>query len=131
MTSTWIGGCALFVLSALVGCQGPTVLPPSGTHPPTDPETIILYQKQPAKYERLGVVTTTQKPEWGEWADFSSTVDELRAKAAEMGANGLLLSIDGGTGVMATGNFRGQPYQLPVDRVPPTRAVATAIYVLK
>ena len=123
-------GGLLLTLLAAAGCQGPTVLPPSGNHPPTSPESIVLYQKQPSKYERLGVVETSRPPEWGDWADMSVTIDDLRGKAAAMGANGLLLSVDGGTGVMATGNFRNEPYQIPVDRVPPKKAFGTAIFVL-
>ena len=49
------------ILSALVlfaGCASkPEIVPSSGKRLPTPPSDVMIYDKQPAKYEQLGIVT--------------------------------------------------------------------------
>src|SRR5690349_20734689 len=121
------------VVALLCGCA-PEVLP-AQSHSPSDPESVKLYQKAPAKYEKLGMVETTQNVKFQADATVDPAVDSLKAQAATMGANGLLLQVDadqnGQKPVLATGMYHGQSYQFPVKAKPVKTAMATAIYVVK
>jgi hypothetical protein len=91
-----------------------------------------LYQKQPAKYEALGVVSVPITPEmkWDERGDSTPAFEALKSKAAAMGANGLLLIGQPGTfDLLVTAGYKGEFYQVPAKREPKT-AVAQAIFVI-
>ncbi len=114
----------------LAGCA-PQVLPPS-QHAPVAAGQVKLYQKQPAKYEALGTISVPVTPEmkWDERGDSTPGFEALKAKAAAMGANGLLFVGQPGTyDVLATVGYRGEFYQVPVKREPKS-AVAQAIFVI-
>ena len=128
------------ILTAMIflgGCES-EVLPNSGNHPPLQPDQVKLYQKQPKKYEELGMieVPTTTEMRWDQRGDSTAGFDALKAKAAAMGANGVLLMRKSGEGksddegAMVTAGYKGEFYQVPLRTNPPT-AVAQAIYVLK
>ena len=127
-------GFALVLAAAMgifvTGC-GPEVVPAS-KHDPISPEAVKFYQKQPAKYEELVVISVPVTPamKWNEQGDATPAFEALRAKAAATGANGVLLIAQPGTfDVMATAGFKGTWYQVPVKRDPKT-LVAKAIYVI-
>ena len=120
-------GCA----ACLVGCA--EVLPPSGPHPATLPVQVKIYQKQPAKYELLGIVNVpvTAEMKWDEHGDSTAGFEALQAKAAAMGANGVLLKAEQGLYDVEVGaGFNGTYYMVPLKKEPRT-AVASAIFVLR
>jgi len=114
----------------LAGCE-PVVLPPS-QHAPTSPEQVKLYQKQPAKYENLATIMMPITPEmkWNDRMESVAGIDALKARAAAMGANGVLMTAQPGMfDVMATTGYHGAWYQVPV-KDNPKRAVVQAIFVV-
>src|SRR6185312_17181827 len=78
-----------------LACCSPEVLPPSGPHPALDSDQVKIFQKPPAKYELLGTIKVPVTPEmkWDERGDSTPGFDALKARAAAMGANGILLNI--------------------------------------
>jgi len=117
--------------AALIGCRA-EVIQPTAPRPPSEPATIKLYQKEPKRYEDLGFV------EWP--GDLTATRDvradavvkDLRAKAAERGANGLLLEAPPVRGSYRVGAYYDEEYFLfPVRSRPANAVLARAIYVLK
>ena len=120
--------------SILGGCKSSEALPPSGPHPALKPEQVVLYQKAPKKYEQLGLVDTTQNVKWGENFSVDPMVDDLKAKAAAMGANGLLLDVAAEPGeklVSAYATYHGKSYHFSGTQQPEKKAKALAIYVLE
>ena len=124
----------LTALLLICGCSSHQVVPSSGTRAPTRAEDVKIYAKHPDKYERLGVVTVAVTPEvrFDERGDANLGFDRLKAAAAKLGANGLLLNPDGveGSDAMATVGYHGTFYQVPL-RSKPRTAMAEAIYVLE
>jgi hypothetical protein len=135
------------ILTAMIfvfGCES-EVLPNSGNHPPLQPDQVKIYQKQPKKYEELGMieVPTTAEMRWDQRGDSTAGFEALKAKAAAMGANGVLLvdpnrhvdkdldpnRAEGNAAV--TAGYKGKFYQVPLRAGTPPTAVAQAIYVLK
>jgi hypothetical protein len=128
------GKYLLAILSgiAIAGCS-PEVLPPSGTHAPITAEKVKIYQKQPSKYELLGTIEVPVTPEmkWDEKGDSTPGFLALKAKAAALGANGMLLMADAKLyDVMVGAGFNDTYYLVPLRRDPRT-AVAQAIFVIK
>lgn len=129
---------AWLVLSTLCwilagGCQSPEVVAPSGPRAATSPEQVKIYQKQPKKYEELGVIEVPIGGDvrWDERAHAKGGFDQLKQRAAALGANGLLLQVpDGKQDFMVVAGDGNDYYQVPM-RNEPRRAVAQAIYVLK
>ncbi len=126
--------CVLAIFSGIMiaGCS-PEVLPPSGAHPPLLAENVKIYESQPSKYELLGTIEVPVTPEmkWDEKGDSTPGFKALLAKAAALGANGLLLRADANQhDVMVGVGFNDKYYQVPL-RLQPKTAVAEAIFVLR
>jgi hypothetical protein len=123
MISLLAGGCA----------PKPEVVPSSGPHPATVPEQIKIYQNQPARYERLGLVTVpiAADARWDERGHAKAGFDKLKQKAAALGANGVLLDLPPGVGdyVVLVGD--GENFYRVLMRRKPREARADAIFVLK
>src|SRR5437763_1226387 len=85
----------LVLLSAANGCA-PQIVTPTGPHSPTTPDAVYIYQKQPQKYEVLGVVTVPLggAVRMDDQGDATAGFVELKKQAAALGANGLLLDGD-------------------------------------
>ena len=93
----------------------------------------MLYQQPPPKrYEVLGKVEVTDNLQWQDNGDVAQAVDELKAKAARLGANGVLLTIDRSAepdARLVGGNYQGKSYQFPFRDLPYRTVYARAIYV--
>ena len=125
ISSRWVTLIAL----SLCGC-GPTVLAPT-THEPSNPEHVKIYQKPPGKYEDLGTISLNITPDlrWDKNGDADAAFDAMKAKAAALGANGILLQVAPFPDELLTAaGYRGEYYQVPMRG----RTVFNeAIYVLK
>jgi hypothetical protein len=124
------------LLFPLGGCASkPEVVPSSGARQPTSAGQVKIYGKQPQKYEMLGTVTVTREEgaRWDEKGDANAAFDAAKAKAAALGANGLLLSAAAGEyQYHATAGYHGKFYQVPVrGRQGAAVGVMQAIYVLE
>jgi hypothetical protein len=122
------------VAAILTGCAKSEVVPSTGPHSPTTPDKVTIYQKPPKlKYEKLGTVEATRSEgaKWDEHGDASKGFDALKAKAAAMGANGLLLEAPKGTyDIWVTAGYNGTFHQVPVrNKSGEPTAIAEAIYV--
>jgi hypothetical protein len=122
---------ALLVAAALIGC-GSEVLKPQALRPTTDPATVKLYQEGPKRYEDLGFVESAGDLTATRDVRADAVVNELRSKAAERGANGLLLQAPAVRGSYRVGAYYDEQYFLfPVRTRPGNAVIAKAIYVLK
>jgi hypothetical protein len=108
------------------------VVTTSGPHPATTPGEVKIYTKPPGKYEILGTVTMPLAPDknWEGDNDGTETIDNLKAQAAALGANGLLLAIDPKTYDYQLGlAYHNKNYNVPIKNNPRT-AMADAIYMI-
>lgn len=124
---------AACVAAMVAGCASHEVVPSTGPRKPTMAAAVRLYQKYPKRYEELGMVTLAVAPDmkWDANGDATAGFDALKAKAAALGANGLLLTVDAASyEYKVTAGCQGEFYQVPMRREPKT-AVAQAIFVLE
>jgi hypothetical protein len=122
---------ALIAVTLLVaGCASHVV--PATSHQPTTPDQVVIYQDAPSRYEVLGPVNLVITPEfrWDSAGDATPALEQMKRKAAAMGANGLLLkpSDQAGDFAVAAG-YRGSYYQMQMKDTPRT-ALADAIFVI-
>lgn len=123
---------ALAALAFMVmGCASQVV--PTKAHQPTTADQVVIYQKAPGKYELLDPIRLVITPElkWNAAGDATPAFEQMKRKAAAMGANGLLLVPVGETGDFAvTAAYKGQYYQVQV-KDNPRAALAQAIFVIQ
>jgi hypothetical protein len=130
---------ATFGTAMVVGSGGcasePTVVPSSGPRPPSSAAQVRIFEKEPERYELLGTVTVTRAEgaKWDQRGNADAAFDAALAKAAALGANGLLLSAKPGeSDYHATAGYHGKFYQVPVrGKQGDAVGVMQAIYVLK
>ncbi|MGE5608846.1 MAG: hypothetical protein ACM359_06315 [Bacillota bacterium] len=120
----------LFLIAmAVAGCQS-TGRPASEPRPATNPAGVQLYQKAPHNYEDLGIVEVAGDFQYGPNSTADRIVEELKAKAAAKGANGIWLFPPRDPGLVGYGAFyNDQYYMFPVRRSQPSATLARAIYV--
>jgi hypothetical protein len=135
MTFRKAGGLAAMILAGVMGAALPGCAPevlPATQHAPSTAESVMLYQKAPKKYENLGMISVPVTPDmkWDQNGDSTPGFDAIKAKAATLGANGVLLDAPRDQwDVMVTAGYKNSWYQVPV-RANPKMAVATAIFVV-
>ena len=129
-----MGWMAALTLVALAGCwQSHEVVPSSGPRAATSPQQVKTLPELPRKYEDLGVISVVVTPEmkWDESGDATPAFDALRAKAASLGANAMLLTVDPSQyNALVAARDHGKMFQLPM-RYNPNSIVAHAVYVIK
>lgn len=125
------------MLAACISGCGSSANPSVSTvvRPPTTPQSVKLYSEAPWKYEIIGDVEVTERVQWGRDFALNTIIDGLKAKAAQRGANGLLLTLDPKENpshyIVAGGYYNETFYQIPIRMKPSRAAVAKAIYVTK
>ena len=132
MKSATVFVACLSLLFAAIGCQS-EIVASKGPRPATAPTSVIVYQKQPQKYEILGsiVLPITTDMNWDANGNATAAFDRMRAQAAALGANGLLLTLpDGDFDYKITAGDHNKFYQLCMLQSP-KEVVAQAIYMLE
>jgi len=94
----------------------------------------MIYQKEPPKYEMLGMVSVPigGNIRMDDRGDATAGFMELKKRAAALGANGLLFDERKvPSQEMVTAGDNGQFHQVPIDRTPTRMAKGQAIWVFK
>lgn len=127
----------LLLVASVAGCSSDSrIVPSKGSRPATSAAQVRIYERPPAKYELLGAVTASRSEgaRWDERGNADAGFDSMIAKAASLGANGLLLKADEGQyDRRVAAGYHGKFYQVPVRGKPGASSVVTtqAIYVLE
>jgi hypothetical protein len=121
------------LLAILLGGCGPEVVTPTGPRPPTSPSAVTIYDKEPKKYEQLGMVEVPVGGivQWNANGDGTPGYEKLLAAAAARGANGILLKPTAPDQMLVLAGYRGTYHPVPVRPGNPNAAVVQAIYMLE
>lgn len=116
------------------GCASKSeVITPTAQRAPTSPDAVQIYEKQPKKYELLGVVKVPVGGEvrWDQRGHAQAGFAQLKQQAAALGANGLLLQVPEDQSEFTVLAGDGERfYQIPMKKDPRT-ALAQAIFVIE
>lgn len=92
----------IFLAVAVCGCATGTHILTGTAHPKIKAEAVVLYQEPPARYEVIGLVNATAPGQFQ--GNMDDALNQLKAHAAAMGANGIILGTGKPVGVgSATG----------------------------
>ena len=95
----------LVVICALSACASGSAVVTGTKRPPISPTDVQLYTKPPADYEVIGIVKASSEMGFTEQGSMNYAVDELKKRAASIGANGVLLTVVGEKGGTSYGTF--------------------------
>ena len=133
MRSIALASVTLLLIVMNSGCASPEMVPAT-KHAPSDPTYVAIYQKEPRKYENLGLIQEIVTPDmkWDERGDSTAGFEKLKAQAAAKGANGVLLKLpEGSFDYLVLAGYKGAYYQVPVKEGEPKTVMAAAIYMLE
>ena len=81
----------LLVFSVLFGCATGSYIITGKVRPAIDPSKVKIYLEAPSQYETIGIVEASSEVEFSTQSAQDRAVKELKAQAAKIGANGVLL----------------------------------------
>jgi hypothetical protein len=98
MRAAWFLPAALLFTS----CQSGSITITGTARPPIAATDVLVYAEPPPRYEVIAVLESVPGKGWSQQAQRDSALEDLKNKAASVGANGVLL-----TGVMDGGSSSG------------------------
>lgn len=102
---------AVVSLGLLVGCAASSHIITGKTRPPIDPSQVRLYDHPPAKFEEIAIIEASSRGSWAitDQGKIDVVIARLKAEAAKLGANGVLLETTGSesTGGVVVGSATG------------------------
>src|SRR5262245_57665668 len=98
MKATWLVP-AVFLFAA---CRSGSITVTGTTRPPILATEVQVYAEPPANYEVVALLESAPGRGWSQQAQRDSAIEDLKAKAASVGANGILV-----TGVTEGGSSSG------------------------
>jgi len=82
------------IVLLLAGCTTSDVIMTGDSRPATSPEKIKIYLRAPDKFESIGLITASSNATPIRGKNKNRALEELKTKAAQLGANGVLLTQD-------------------------------------
>ena len=92
MKHVYITLIAIFLLSS---CASGSHILTGQKRDPVLPSQVKLYTSPPLQYEVIGIVKASSDSGWTQQGDMDFAVEELKNQAAQLGANGVILSSTG------------------------------------
>ena len=94
-------------LITLFGCATGSSIVTGNVRPAINPSEVKLYLEPPTKYETIGIVEASSEVEFSSQAAQDRAIHELKAQAAKIGANGVLISNTGNKSGDLVGFYSG------------------------
>jgi hypothetical protein len=88
---------SLIVVLLLAGCAASSHILTGTKRPPIDPAQVKLYSQPPVKYEEVAIIEASSRNSFaiGDQGKVNVVIERLKAEAAQLGANGVLLQMTG------------------------------------
>ena len=124
-----------FLFAVLIaGCATGSYILTGKQRPPIDPKEVKVLLQAPSVCEVIGIVEARSLSGWTDQDKMNHVVEELKAQAASIGANAIVLN-QAGTQVTSGGTYVGQTYgttstgMIIPYQVAQKSLSATAIYI--
>ena len=119
----------VFLVFLLFNCASGSTIVTGDVRPPINPADVKIYLDPPSHYETIGIVEAVSEIGFTRQAAQDRVIKELKAHAAKIGANGVLLTSTGSqsggsTGFYSNGFFYSSASQEIIGQ-------GRAIYVLQ
>ena len=120
---------ALCFLVALFGCATGSSIVTGEVRPAISSSEVKIYLDPPSKYETIGVVEASSEVEFSSQAAQDRVINELKAQAAKIGANGVLLLNTGNKSGDMVGFYSGGVFYAGASET--KTATGKAIFVIQ
>jgi len=102
----------IFVCAVLFGCVAGSSIVTGNVRPAISENEVKIYIDPPTQYETIGIVEASSAVEFSRQAAQDRVINQLKSRAAKLGANGVLLTNTGSqssgtTGFWSNGIFYG------------------------
>ena len=113
----------------LLSCSTGTAIVTGTKRAPLVASEVKLYLEAPSKYEVIGIVKASSDAGWTEQGSVDYAIKEIKAQAAKLGANGVLLQSTGEkNSTIISSNGYGSFFSIPVTE---QTVSGKAIYVFR
>lgn len=97
----------VFSVAFLTACQTGSITMTGAARPAINPDDVKIYAEAPAEYEVIALLESAPGSGWTQQSKHDDALNDLKVKAASLGANGILLT--GVEDVGSTTNGAGAP----------------------
>ena len=119
----------IFLPIILISCATGSTIITGEVRPAIDLAEVKIYLEPPSQYETIGLIEASSDVEMSRQAAQDRVINELKARAAKIGANGVLLVSSGSTTSVTTGVYtNGFFYSSTSDTI---TGQGRAIYVIQ
>jgi len=95
------------LIFVLFGCATGSTIITGEVRPSIDPSEVRIYLEPPSQYETIGIVEASSDVEFSRQSAQDRVINELKNRAAKIGANGILLINTGSQSGDMVGFFSG------------------------
>ena len=95
----------VFLLTVLFGCATGSSIITGTKRPAINPSEVKIYLDAPSQYENIGIIEVSIEVLFSRQAAQDKAMDELKSRAAKVGANGILLTNTGSQSVGTVGYY--------------------------
>jgi len=85
----------IFLFAIMISCVSSSIIMTGKTRPAITPSEVTLYIDPPQKYETIAIIEASSDIEFSRQAAQDRVLNELKSRAAKIGANGVLLTTTG------------------------------------
>ena len=82
---------SVLLLSSFSACNSSSAIVTGSQRPPIDISQVKVYSEKPQRYEVIALIEAMGKTGWTDQKKTSGAIEALKAKAASLGANGVLI----------------------------------------
>jgi uncharacterized protein YbjQ (UPF0145 family) len=119
----------IFIMIFLISCATGSTIITGEVRPEIDPIEVKIYLEPPSQFEIIGLIEVSGNVEFSRQSAQDRVVNELKTRAAKIGANGVLLLDTGVSTTTSTGIYsNGFFYSSKSDTL---TAQGRAIYVIQ
>lgn len=108
-------GAVIGLLFALCGCASGSIIITGNPRKAVTPSAVKIYLEAPKEFEVIGLVNASSDAGFSEQASVDYAIEEIKARAAKVGANGvLLLAVGESTTSIVGSSAPGVIYTVPI-----------------
>ena len=85
------GSVVLLIATLLVACASGSSVITGKVRAPIDPSRVQIYSEKPEGSDVIGIVSASSDAGWTEQGSLDYAMQELKSRAAKIGANGVLI----------------------------------------
>ena len=100
----------IFLFTIIISCATSSIIMTGKARPAINPSVVTLYLDPPQKFETIAIIEASSDIEFSRQTAQDRVMNELKSRAAKIGANGVLLTTTGSQNSGSTGFYSNGIY---------------------